>query len=165
MTTPLVPRPDQRQLLQVPAVPGSRSGSGELGGALIYPGLPSAVPNCQSASRLLEPVTSGQVFFTFPAPGRIWQVVLSYVITANNSFSLATIKTYSSIQTVISNLILAVAENGVAGPNQASQAQSEPSYSGLPVVQGESLTLIVNAGNSIAQLDQRASAVVLYSIP
>lgn len=160
---PETPRPDQRLIASPPYGLGSRSGAGDLAGALGYPGIPSAVVNCQSA-QLLHQGTGVVSFFTFTAPGRIWTVALSYVITSNPSFSLATAKTYAQVKTS-TGLTLAAIDLGVANSKQAANGQSEPPIPGLPVTQGTSLILDINGGTLITNLDQQASAIVLYSIP
>lgn len=163
-TPPMVPRPDQRLLAPLVPVLGSRSGSGDLAGALGYPGVPAAVPNCQSAKTLLHNIGL-QTFFTFPAAGRIWQVVLTYTITANASFSLASVRTYAQVLLSPSGLTLAVVNLGVSGASEHAEGQSEPPVTGLPVTSGQSLVCDVNNGAVVPQLDQQASAVVLYSVP
>jgi hypothetical protein len=121
------------------------------------------VPNCKAAVLIQQNVGQPH-FFTFPAAGRIWTVVLSYAITSNNSFSLATSRNFAAIQTA-SSLTLAIVQLGVAGADQAANGQSEPPLNGLPLTQGDSLILNVNGGVVVNNLDQQASAVVLYSIP
>lgn len=160
MTTP---RPDQQHGASVAGASGSRSGSGDVAAALGYPGVPPAIPNCQAAQQLQANAAGAGLFFTFTAPGRIWQVLLAYTITSNNSFALATTRTVATI--TAGTLPLAVVQLGVAGPDQADSGVSEPSYGGLPVVAGTSLTLNINNGLIVANLDQQASAIVLYSIP
>lgn len=164
MTAP-PPRPDQRITGTAGAVAGnSRSGSGELAGALGYPGVPPAVPNLLGATKLQQPV-SVTALFTFPQPGRIWQVVLSYAITSNNSFGLATVRTVATVQTVTSGLTLAVVQLGVAGADQSAWGTCPVAFGGLPAVAGETVRLNVNNGLVIPQCDQQASASLLYSIP
>lgn len=163
---PQVPRPDQKATPGVPAAPGSRSGAGDVAGALLYPGVPAAVPNCKSAQILHQGVSTPVPFFTFPAAGRIWAVSLSYVITSNPSFTLATARTYAVVTVSPASITLPGAiDLGVAGPKQVTNAQSQLSLPGLPVTAGQSLILSVNGGALVANLDQQASAVVLYSIP
>lgn len=160
----ITPRPDQQHSPHRSGTAGSRSGSQDTAAALGYPGVPPGVINCQAAVLLQQGVGQPH-FYTFTGAGRIWTVVLSFVVTANASFSLATYRSYAAIQTALSGLTLAAVNLGVAGPSQAANGQSEPPLNGLPVVQGESLILNVNGGTVIPQLDQTASAVVLYSIP
>jgi len=104
-------------------------------------------------------------FFTFPKAARIWTVTLSYVITSNASYSLATSRTYARIVTDPGLVTLAIVNLGIANQNQHSEGQSEPPLTGLPVTEGESLVLDVNGGTTVPQMNQQASAVVLYSIP
>lgn len=163
MTSP-TPRPDQRHLASPGGTAGSRSGSGDTAAALGYPGVPPAVINCQSA-QIVQQNVGQPVFFTFTQPGRIWTVVLSYVITSNNSFGSPTARTFALIQTVVSGITLAVANIGIAGPSQHAEAICTPDVPGLPVIAGESLQLSVNGGSVVTNLDQQASALVLYSIP
>lgn len=160
MTTP---RPDQQHGQNVAGASGSRSGSGDTAAALGYPGVPAATPNCKAAQAMQVNVGGSGAFFTFTAPGRIWQVILTYVITSNNSFTLATSRTLATV-TAGPNPIAAV-QLGVAGPNQADSATSSPAYNGLPVTAGTSLAVTVNGGTVVPNLDQQASAVVLYSVP
>lgn len=158
------PRPDQRAVAGGASASGSRSGAGDVAGALGYPGVPAAVPNCQGATIFQQGV--GVVpMFTFPAAGRIWIVVLSYALTSNNSFSLATARTVAAVQTVTSGLTLAVVQLGVGNANQHSEGTCPIAFPGLPVVRGETVRLSVNNGTSVPQLDQQASATMLYSIP
>src|SRR5690348_18138600 len=98
---PMAPRPDQRLLTTAGFPAGSRSRSGEFAGAFAYPGVPPAVPNLQGAQIINQNVQVTN-FFTFPAAGRIWQVVLSYSVVTNNSFSLATAKSYAAVETAVS---------------------------------------------------------------
>jgi hypothetical protein len=159
------PRPDQRVPAGAGVVPGSRSGSGELAGALGYPGVPSAVPNCLGAALFQQTAASTPTIVTLPESGRIWLVDLSYVITSNNSFSLATSRTVCAVQAAVSGLTLATIQLGVSGPNQHDSGQKATGFPGLPLVKGESLILNVNNGNVVTDLDQQASVSVLYSIP
>lgn len=161
---PQTPRVDQRLVTAAGAVPGSRSGSGELAGALGYPGVPPAVPNLLGAT-LLQRGVSITSMFTFPQAGRIWQVVLSYAVTSNASFTLSTARTVATVQTVTSGLTLAVVQLGIANPNQHAEGTCPVAFGGLSVVPGETVRLNVNGGNTIAQMDQQASATMLYSIP
>lgn len=161
MTTP---RPDQRHMISGSSSAGSRSGSGDQAAANQYPGVPPAVINCQSA-QIIQQNVGIPTFFTFTNPGRIWTVVLSYVITSNASFFLSTVRTFALVTTAISGTTLAIANIGVAGPSQHAEAICEPNIPGLPVVKGESLALSVNGGTTVPQLDQQASVLVLYSIP
>jgi len=162
---PQEPRPDQRPVTVPAGLPGSRSGSGELAGALGYPGVPGAVPNLQGASLIQRGSPASYNMVTFPAAGRVWMVILSYVITSNATFSLSTVRTVAAVQLVINPLVLATIQLGVANPNrEAWQALSIP-YPGLPVTAGETVQLNLNNGVVIPQLDQQASVSVLYSIP
>jgi len=162
---PQEPRPDQRTVTVPAGLPGSRSGSGELAGALGYPGVPGAVPNLLGAA-LFQQGTSGiPTIVTFTAPGRVWMVILSYVITSNATFSLSTVRTVAAVQTAVTPLVLATIELGVANPNREAWDSMATPYPGLPVQAGESLHLNLNNGVVIPQLDQQASVSVLYSIP
>lgn len=162
MTTP---RPDQLPIGSPGMMPGSMSGAGDLAGALGYPGVPPAVPNLSSAEAIQQNVSASVVLFTFPSAGRIWSVVLSYVITSNPSFSLSTIRTYARIYRNPGGT-LAIVQLGASNAKQALAGQSEPQIvGGIPVTAGTSLILDVNAGNLVTNMDQQASAVVLYSIP
>ena len=164
MTEPQTPRVDQRLVVPAGAVPGSRSGSGELAGALGYPGVPPAVPNLLGATKLQQGVTVVSMF-TFPQAGRIWQVILSYAVTSNSSFGLATVRTVATVQTVTSALTLAVVQLGIANPNQHAEGTCPSAFSGLPVVPFETVRLNINNGTLVPQMDQQASASLLYSIP
>lgn len=162
MTTP---RPDQRALTAPHGGAGSLSGAGDLAGALGYPGVPAAVPNCKGASLFQRNVGTWTIF-TFPAAGRIWLVDMSYVITSNASFSQPTARTVAVVNfTVNASLSLAPIQLGIAGPGQHDSGQKAIPLPGLPVVQGESLILVLNGGNPVTNLDQQASVSVLYSLP
>lgn len=163
-TPPQSPRPDQRLTGGPGGAPGSRSGSGELAGAFGYPGVPPAVPNCLGGS-VFQNAVGFQLIVTMPQAGRVWMVALSYVITSNNSFAPATARTIARIETVTAALPLMPIQLGVAGPNQHDSDTQAVVLPGLPVVEGEVIRLNVNNGNVIPNLDQQASAVVLYSIP
>jgi hypothetical protein len=158
------PRPDQRHAPGRGGLGGSRSGAGDTAGALGYPGISPAVPNCNAARALRRSVSGAGVFFTFPAPGRIWTVLLSYTVVSGATFS-GTAKFAATIQTVLGSLPLAVVELSLAAPNQAGAGVCPVSYAGLPLVTGDSLTLTINGGTVVPGADQEASAVVLYSIP
>jgi hypothetical protein len=167
MTTPpppQSPRPDQRLVTAAAGGPGSRSGSGELAGALGFPGVPAAVPNLQGASIFQQGVSITKMV-TFPAAARIWAVLLSFSITSNNSFSLATVRTVAAVQTVTGGLTLAVVQLGVANNNQHAEGTSPMGYPGVPVVAGEIIRLNVSNNSVIPNCDQQASASVLYSVP
>jgi hypothetical protein len=162
---PQEPRPDQRVVTASAGLPGSRSGSGELAGALGYPGVPAAVPNLLGAS-LFQQGTSGiPTLITFTAAARIWSVTLSYVITSNATFSLSTVRTVAAVQATLNPLVLAVVQLGVANPNREAWGNGGGLYPGLPVQAGETLQLNINNGVVVPQLDQQCSVSVLYSIP
>ena len=160
------PRPDQRPIHSAPGQSGSMSGGAELGTVLAYPGVPGAVPNLTGASLFQQNVSQPTVV-TLPAAGRIWAVVLAYVITSNATFALSTIRTVASVQLAVPgpNLVLAVVQLGVANPNQHDSGTDRASFPGLPVQAGVSVQLNVNNGNVVANLDQQASVSVLYSTP
>lgn len=164
MAEPLVPRPDQRVIAAQGVTPGSRSGSGELAGALGYPGVPPAVPNMLGATVFQQGVGVVQLF-KFTAPGRIWTVILSFVVTSNASFTLSTARTVAAVQTATSGLTLAVVQLGVANPNQYDSGTCPISFGGLQVAPGETVRLNVNNNNGVVNMDQQASASMLYSIP
>lgn len=164
MTDPQTPRVDQRLVTGSGTAPGSRSGSGELAGALGYPGVPPAVPNLLGATQLQLGVQI-KTMFTFPQAGRIWAVVLSYAITSNGTFGLSTVRTVATVQTVTSGLTLAVVQLGVANPNQHAEGTCPMSFNGLSVVPGEAVRVNINGNVTVPQCDQQASATMLYSIP
>lgn len=164
MTQPMQPRPDQRVITGTSTTPGSRSGSGELAGALGYPGVPPAVPNMLGATVFQQGVGNVQLF-KFTQPGRIWTVILTFAITSNASFSLSTSRTVAAVQTATSGLTLAVIQLGVANPNQHAEGTCPISFGGLQVVPGEIVRLNVSNGTGITNLDQQASATMLYSLP
>jgi hypothetical protein len=159
------PRPDQRIIHAGASAAGSRSGAGDFAGALGYPGIPSAAVNLQSAQALRRAAGGGGVFFTFPAPGRIWVSTLAYTVSSLSSFSGAPVPLAAFIQTVISGLPLAGVELSLSAPLQNEAGSSSPPGPGLPVVRGESLTLNINGGSPVPGVIQEASAFVLYSIP
>jgi hypothetical protein len=132
--------------------------------ALGYPGSPPAVPNCQSAQALRRALGGAGVFFTFTSPGRIWTVMLSYLVVSGGTFS-GTAKFAATITTGLSGLPLAVVELALGAANHEDSGTCVVPFNGLPLVGGDSLTLTINGGVSVAGADQEASAVVLYSIP
>ena len=160
MTTP---RPDQRHAGHA-GPGGSRAGSGDLAGALGYPGSPPAVPNCQSAQALRRTIAGSGQFFQFTQPGRIWTVMLSYTVVASGTFT-GPARFAATIQTGLAQLPLAVVELSLATTTSQDSGVCPLAYNGLPVVGGDSLTLTINGGNTVAGVQQEASAVVLYSIP
>ncbi len=145
---PLPQRPDQRAIAGGGGVSGSRSGAGDLAGALGYPGVPGAVPNLQGAS-LFQQNVSRPTLYTFTGAGRIWLVILTYTITSNNGFPVAgqqpTVRTVAALQATLNPLTLAAV--------------------GLPVVSGESLVLSVGNVGVVPAVDQQATVSMLYSIP
>ena len=161
MTTP---RPDQQHIPGPAVAGGSRSGAGDMAGALGYPGSPPAVPNCQSAQALRRALSGAGTFFTFTAPARIWTVLLSYTVISGASFT-PTAKFAATITTGLAALPLAVVELGLGAANHEDSDTCPVSYNGLPLVAGDSLILTINGGVTVAGADQEASAVVLYSIP
>ena len=126
-------------------------------------GVPPSVPALKAATIVRKNV-SISTFFTFGGAGRIWAVALSYFVTTNNSYTLSTSQTYAAVETG-SGLTLGIVELGAANPNQAIPGQSNLAFNGLPISNGDTLNLDVNAGSVITNLNQRASALVLYSIP
>jgi hypothetical protein len=159
------PRPDQHVSRGAPGGAGSRSGAGDLAGALGYPGIPSAAVNLQAAQALRRAPGGGGVFFTFHAPARIWVATLAYTASSLSSFSGAPVSLAAFIQTVISGLPLAGVELSLSAPLQNENGNSSPPGPGLPVIQGESLTLNINGNSPVPGVIQEASAFVLYSIP
>lgn len=157
-------RPDQRPVPGSAGTPGSRSGAGDLAGALGYPGVPPAVPNCQSAQALRRSPSGAGVFFTFPNAGRIWTVLLSYTVVSGAALAAQT-RFAATVQTVTGGLPLAVVQLSLPSSPSHDSDTCPVSYNGLPVTQGDSLNLIINGGLAVAGTDQEASAVVLYSIP
>jgi hypothetical protein len=126
-------------------------------------GTPPFVPSLKSATQIRQS-TGVNTFFTFGSAGRIWAVALSYFTTTNNSYSVSTSQTYAAVETQ-SGLTLGIVELGAADPNQGFSGQSNLTFNGLPLAGGDKLILDVNNGTVVANLNQRASAVVLYSIP
>ena len=161
MTTP---RPDQRHGAHAAGPGGSRSGAGDTAGALGYPGVPPAVPNCNSAQALRRTISGSGIFFTFPGAGRIWTVLLSYTVNSFGSFSPPGVFA-ASILTGLGGLPLAVVELSLAALPDKDSGTCPVSYNGLPVRQGDSLALNINGGVVVPGANQEASAVVLYSIP
>ena len=165
---PLPQRPDQRAIAGGGGVSGSRSGAGELAGALGYPGVPSAVPNCQGVS-LFQQNVSRPTLYTFTGAGRIWLVILTYTITSNNGFPVAgqqpTVRTVAALQATLNPLTLAAVQLGIAGPSQHAEGTVAVPYPGLPVVSGESLVLSVGNVGVVPAVDQQATVSMLYSIP
>lgn len=161
MTTP---RPDQRHTPGHAGAAGSRSGSGDAAASLGYPGVPPAVPNCQSAQALRRSILGAGTFFTFPGPGRIWTVLLAYTVNSFGAFA-APVTFAASITTNISALTLNVVELSLAALPAAAWDSKAVPYNGLPIVQGDSLVLNINGGVAVGGANQEASAVVLYSIP
>lgn len=157
------PRPDQRRTPAPASAPGSRSGAGDIAGALGYPGVPAAVPNLLS-QRVRRVPTGSYTLVTFTAPGRIWAVIMSYFILTDNSYS-GTSNTFAEVDTSISGLTGGVIDLGASAPDQGFGGQSNLWFGGVPVVQGETVTLNVNNSTVVPGIIQRCSAVVLYSIP
>jgi hypothetical protein len=160
MTTP---RPDQRHTAHAAGPGGSRSGAGDTAGALGYPGVPPAVPNCQAAQALRRSILGSGAFFTFPGAGRIWTVILSYTVNSFGSFAPPAVFA-ATIQTS-AGLPLAVVELSLAALPDKDSGGCAVSYNGLPVTGGNALTLTINGGVVVGGANQEASAVVLYSIP
>jgi len=161
MTTP---RPDQRHVGHAGAA-ASRSGSGDLAGALGYPGTPPAVPNCVAAQALRRGVAGGGNFFTFPQAARIWTVFLSYTVVSDTTYTAATPLFAAVVQLAAAPLPLAVVELSLAATSQHDSGTCPITYNGLPVLSGDSLNLTINGGLTVTGVRQEASAVVLYSIP
>jgi hypothetical protein len=157
------PRPDQRQSAAMPGSPGSRSGAGDIAGALGYPGIPAAVPNQQQFRSRRQPA-GVYTLGTFTAPGRIWTVILSYFVSTDDTYS-GTTNTFAEVDTAISGISLGVVELGASDKDQGFAGQSNQGFGGMPVLQGESVILNVSGGATTPHLTQRASVIVLYSIP
>jgi hypothetical protein len=162
MTTP---RPDQFHRPHTGGPGGSRSGAGDLAASLGYPGVPPATPNCNAAVALRRAIGGSGTFFTFPEAGRIWVVTLSYTVVTAAGFSTAPQRFAAYIQTGLASVPLAVVELSLATTPDHDSDTSSPPYSGLPLVQGDSLELIINGGVAVGGVNQEASAIVLYSIP
>lgn len=128
-------------------------------------GIPPAVPALQSAQRTRQGVT--QVSFkTFGSAGRIWRVRLASSVASDNTFTAATppAQLIHDIETG-SGTTLAICEMSISGPNQTVPDGDSGTFNGLPVAQGDTLVLNVNNGVTVSGVVQRASALVLYSIP
>ena len=162
MTTP---RPDQQLVTGPPGGLGSLSGAGDLAGALGYPGVPPAVPNCAGASLIQRDVGSWTLLPAIPGAGRLWDVSLFYNITSNNSFAVSTVRTYARIVTNPGGVTLAVVNLALANPNQVTVGSAGLNLPALPVTGGTSLLLDVNNQTVVANVVQQASCLVLYSIP
>lgn len=158
------PRPDQHRGAQLGGTAGSRSGSGDTAAALGFPGSPPAVPNCKSAQALRRALGGAGLFFTFPNAGRVWTVMLSYMVVSGSTFT-PTAKFAATISTTLGGLPLAVVELALGNVNHENSGTCVVPYNGLPIIQGDGLTLTINGGVTVAGADQEASAVVLYSIP
>jgi hypothetical protein len=158
------PRPDQQHGASVAGASGSRAFSGDVAAALGYPGSPAAVPNCLSAQALRRSLVGAGQFFSFTHPGRIWTVLLSYMVVSDNTFT-PVAKFAATIQTTIGGLPLAVVELALGNINHENSGTCPVIYSGLPITGGDGLTLTINGGTTVPGVQQEASAVVLYSIP
>jgi len=157
-------RPDQRHPRSQPGLAGSRSGAGDTATALGYPGVPSAVPNCQGADLLDQP-PSTPTLITFNAAGRLWFFDLTFDIQANSLYTSANSHVFARLILSPSGLVLATVGLGVSGPLQHDSGGKASVMPGLPFTNGESIILSVNSGAVIAQLGQHASCSVLYSYP
>lgn len=153
--------------LGVPAQDGTVSGLSAPGQTIAEEnqtlGTPPFVPALKAAT-VVRQATGVNTFFTFGNAGRIWAVALSYFVTTNSSYAVSTSATYAAVETG-TGLTLGIVELGAANPNQGFGGQSNLPFNGLPIAKGDSLKLDVNNGSVIANLNQRASCVVLYSIP
>lgn len=147
-------------------VAGSHSGAGDVAGALGFPGQPPAALNLQPAQALRRAPGGSGLFFTFPAPSRIWVVILSYAVSSLGTYAAGTVtKLAAFVQTQIVAIPLAAVELSLSAPDQNEHDTSSPPLPGLPVQQGDSVILNINGGTVVAGVIQEASAVVLYSTP
>lgn len=159
-------RPDQRHVRHSGGTGGSQSGSGDVAGALGYPGQPPAAMNLQPAQALRRAPIGGGTFFTFTAPSRIWTVVLSYTASTLSTYPAGSVtKLFAFIQTGIASIPLAPVELSLSNPGQNEHETVAPPLPGLPVTQGDQLILNINGGVSVPGIIQEASAIVLYSTP
>lgn len=126
-------------------------------------GIPPAVPSLSSAQRTRQGV-SQVAFKTFGGAGRIWRVRLASSVASDNTFSGAPAQLIHDIETG-SGTTLAVAELSISGPLQSVPGGDSDLFNGLPIANGDTLILNVNNGVSVSGVTQRASALVLYSIP
>jgi hypothetical protein len=157
-----VQRPDQRLTTTTPGtVPGSRSGAAESALALNQVGVPPVVPGLLSASSIHQP-TGTYTVITFSKPGQVWGTILSYAIVTNASFS-GTTKNFATLATA-SNIQLGAVELTIGNASHEANGQSPPLQFGLNVAQGDSIILSVNGGNVVTNCDQRASAIVFYTL-
>ncbi len=154
-------RPDQRTQDPLSHPVPSRAGSAELQAT----GVPSFIPALQSAYAVnAQPGSTPLTMFTFPQAGRIWALHLSYAMASNSSYS-GTITSQAYALVKAGSTILTVIEIALGGPSTNDSGDSDMVINGLPVPAGTALILDINNGASISNVAQRASAVVLYSIP
>ena len=161
MTTP---RPDQSHVAGFPGMAGSRSGSADLAAGLGYPGIPPAALNMLSDQKLRSGA-GVTAFHTFSAPARIWSVSLSYAILTDGTFPAGAVFVDSLVSTVLGGVALATVQLGLSVANQHAELQTDRVLPGLAVTKGESVQLAVNNGAVISGMFQRASALILYSVP
>jgi hypothetical protein len=159
-------RPDQRRISQQPLPAGSRSGSVEAALAGQQTGVPPFVPALSAFTALqVNALSSPFRLGTMPAAGRIWTVILSYFTATDATYSAGVTLTFAAVQATVAALTLAAVELGASGPGQGHPGQCDISFNGLPVASGEQLVLNINGGITVTDLFQRASAVVLFSVP
>ena len=124
-------------------------------------GMAPSVPNVTSGESILQP-PSVAAFYTFTAAGRIWGATVSYAM--GSSGGTGSNQGYARVR-IQGSTTLAIVECCVVGAPSADSNTSDQSYNGIPVPKGTKIQLDVNNNVTIAGVVQRASGLVVVSMP
>lgn len=151
---------------QLNAIMGAPSQNGTLTTLLqqvVNAGAQPFVPNLRASNKV--GVGSGVfTLITFGQASRIWRAGISFSAATNNLYS-SGITSLNAVMKTGGGVTLAVVEIAVGGPSQASQGGDSAQIPGMPVEAGDTVTIDVNDGVSVAQLVMRCSCTVLFSVP
>lgn len=126
-------------------------------------GVPPAVTGLDSGSQILQsPGSSPATMYTFADNGRIWAANVSYAM--GSSGGTGTNQGYGRVL-IQGSATLAVVEACVVGNPSADSNTDSQTFPGLAVNAGTVIQLDINNGTSITGVVQRASGLVVVSIP
>lgn len=124
------------------------------------------VPNQESTHlRGKNELGSPYTVYTFPQNARLWTVQLTYAIASNNAYAGGTTQASAGL-TLRSGLDLSIVEVSLGSTVGESDSNGDRgNWNGLPIAQGDIITLDVNQGTSVTGVTQRASCIITYSLP
>ena len=124
-------------------------------------GLAPSVPNIQSGELILQG-PSITAFYTFSQAGRIWGAVVTYAM--GSSGGTGSNQAYARVR-IQGGATLAIVECCVVGNPSADSNTDDRPYNGIAVPSGTKIQLDVNNNTTITGVVQRASGLVVVSIP